>query len=142
MRDAELYRHLLGIESPWTVGAVELSAEERVWRHLDSCQFLTYLHARPPASSVRRTGSGKCSCPGPRHAPSSPRFSNGWRLTFLREADIRGASRILRISWDEAWHIVERVVVRGQRSNPVRVSAYVGVDEKAIAKGQQYLTLV
>ncbi len=21
---------------------------ERAWRHLDSCQFLTYLHARPP----------------------------------------------------------------------------------------------
>src|SRR5262245_1999975 len=23
-------------------------AEDRVWRHLDSCQFQTYLHARPP----------------------------------------------------------------------------------------------
>jgi transposase len=23
-------------------------AEERGWRHVDSCQFLTYLHARPP----------------------------------------------------------------------------------------------
>src|SRR5262249_39495353 len=80
MRDVELYRHLLGLESPWTVRAVELNvreqpvdvwaqhqegvrwacpewgaelglydhAEERVWRHLDSCQFMTYLHARPP----------------------------------------------------------------------------------------------
>ena len=80
MRDTELYRHLLGLESPWEVSRVELSvddgqvdvwaghpkrtrwtcpecervlptydhAEERVWRHLDSCQFLTYLHARPP----------------------------------------------------------------------------------------------
>lgn len=23
-------------------------AEERAWRHLDTCQFVTYLHARPP----------------------------------------------------------------------------------------------
>ena len=23
-------------------------ADEREWRHLDSCQFLTYLHAKPP----------------------------------------------------------------------------------------------
>src|SRR2546422_9190899 len=23
-------------------------ADERSWRHLDSCQFMTYLHARPP----------------------------------------------------------------------------------------------
>mgnify|MGYP003725203897 CR=1 FL=1 len=21
---------------------------ERAWRHLDTCQFVTYLHARPP----------------------------------------------------------------------------------------------
>jgi transposase len=80
MRDVELYRHLLGLEEPWTVRSVDLKiaeqrvdvwaghvegvrwpcpecgtelalydhAEERVWRHLDSCQFLTYLHAPPP----------------------------------------------------------------------------------------------
>ena len=28
--------------------AVYDHVEEREWRHLDSCQFLTYLHARPP----------------------------------------------------------------------------------------------
>jgi transposase len=71
MRDVELYRHLLGLESPWTVRSVELNVpeqrvdvwaqhpegirwpcpecgaelglydhtEERVWRHLDSCQL-------------------------------------------------------------------------------------------------------
>lgn len=80
MQDTELYRHLLGIESPWAVTKVDLSlkehrvdvwvghtrgvlwpcpecdrrcetydhSEERTWRHLDNCQFLTYLHARPP----------------------------------------------------------------------------------------------
>src|SRR4030067_1727372 len=36
-------------------------AQERVWRHLDSCQFMTYLHARPPRvecpeHGVRRGG--------------------------------------------------------------------------------------
>lgn len=28
--------------------AVYDHAEERAWRHLDSCAFLTFLHARPP----------------------------------------------------------------------------------------------
>ena len=73
MRDLELWRHLLGLESPWTVARVDLGvteqrvdvwaehgdghrwpcpecgtalplddhAEERAWRHLDTCQFLT-----------------------------------------------------------------------------------------------------
>jgi hypothetical protein len=34
MRDTELYRHLLGVEQPWTVSRVELSVEQQrvdVW---------------------------------------------------------------------------------------------------------------
>jgi hypothetical protein len=37
-------------------------------------------------------------------------------IDVLQETDIQGATRILRISWDEAWHILERVVERGQRA--------------------------
>src|SRR5680860_622889 len=80
MRDTELYRHLLGLVTPWEVERVDLSvedgrvdvwvehpkrtrficpdcerelsvydhSEERAWRHLDSCAFLTFLHAGPP----------------------------------------------------------------------------------------------
>src|SRR5271170_309252 len=29
---------------------------ERVWRHLDSCQFMTYLHARPPRADCPTHG--------------------------------------------------------------------------------------
>ena len=29
-------------------------------------------------------------------------------IDVLKETDIRGATRILRISWDEAWHLLER----------------------------------
>src|SRR6266511_3311829 len=31
--------------------------EEREWRHLDSCQFKTYLHARPPRIQWRARGA-------------------------------------------------------------------------------------
>jgi transposase len=29
MRDTELYRHLLGLEAPWSVAPVELNAKEQ-----------------------------------------------------------------------------------------------------------------
>jgi transposase len=63
-------------------------------------------------------------------------------IDVLKETDIRGATRILRISWDEAWHILERAVARGQRAKRPCVTPHLGVDEKAIAKGHQNLTLV
>src|SRR5215813_6285608 len=44
--------HAASARWPCPEGATDLGlydhAEERTWRHLDSCQFQTYLHARPP----------------------------------------------------------------------------------------------
>ena len=174
MRDVELYRHLLGLESPWTVRSVELNVaeervdvwahhpegirwpcpqcgaelglydhtEERVWRHPDSCQFLTYLHAQPPRVECPTHGIRQVRLPW---AEARARFTSLFErlaIDVLKETDIRGATRILRISWDEAWHILERAVERGQRAKCPRVTPHLGVDEKAIAKGHQYLTLV
>jgi transposase len=31
-------------------------APERAWRHLDSCQFKTFLHARPPRVNCKEHG--------------------------------------------------------------------------------------
>src|SRR5574338_30854 len=36
---------------------------ERVWRHLDSCQFLTFLHARPPRVSCPEHGVRQATVP-------------------------------------------------------------------------------
>ncbi len=47
-----------GMESP-----VLDHAEERVWRHLDSCQFFTYLHARVPRISCQTHGVRQMSVP-------------------------------------------------------------------------------
>ena len=46
------------------------------------------------------------------------------------------------MSWDEAWNLMERAVQRGLRAKRQRVIAHLGVDEKAVARGHQYVTLV
>jgi transposase len=48
----------------------------------------------------------------------------------------------LRISWDEAWGLMERAVRRGRQRKARTVVRRIGVDEKATAKGHRYLTLV
>ena len=117
-------------------------AEERAWRHLDTCQFLTYVHARPPRVKCPDHGVRQVRLPWAEpHARFTMLFER-FAIDVLTESDIRGATRILRISWDEAWHVLERAVARGQRAKASRVPALMGVDEKAIAKGHRYLTLV
>jgi transposase len=117
-------------------------AEERVWRHLDSCGFGTYVHARIP----------RVDCP--EHevkqvrvswAESQARFTKlfeRFAIDVLQQCDVSGSMSILNISWKEAWHIKERAVARGRVRKARTVVPKIGVDEKAIAKGHKYMTLV
>src|SRR5258708_1531031 len=160
MHDTELYRHLLGLQSPWSVARVEVGvkeqkvnvwaehaenarwacpdcktelalydhSEERSWRHLDSCQFQTFLHARIPRVSCPTHGVRQVQVawaePRSRFTALFERFA----IDVLLETSVKGATRLLRISWDEAWSLMERAVERGQAKKRRRVIARVGVD--------------
>ena len=117
-------------------------APERSWRHLDSCQFMTYLHARIPRVDCPEHGVRQIRVPW---AEPKSRFTilfERLAIDVLKEADVLGAARVLRISWDEAWHIIERAVARGQARKQKRSVRRIGVDEKSAAKGHDYLTIV
>lgn len=61
---------------------------------------------------------------------------------MLQAATVLAATRLLRISWDEAWGIKERAVARGLARKEEVVPQYIGVDEKAFRKGHSYMTIV
>jgi transposase len=174
MRDTDLYRHLLGLETPWTVARVELSVKEqrvdvwaehaegtswpcpecgaqlaiydhapdRAWRHLDSCQFMTFLRARPPRVKCPDHGVKQVRLPWAEPKARFTAMFERFAIDVLRETDVLGATRILRITWDEAWHILKRAVARGLIAKEQRVVPRLAVDEKAVAKGHTYMTLV
>jgi transposase len=118
-------------------------AEERVWRHMDTCQFGTYLHARIPRIECPDHGVLQIKVPW-----AEPRS----RFTLLFErfviavieqcATVQGACRLLRMNWDEVWGIMSRAVARGLRRKQEKVIPVFGVDEKAFKKGHKYMTVV
>lgn len=118
-------------------------AEERTWRHLDTCQFETHVHARIPRVQCPTHGVKQVRVPW-----AEPRG----RFTLLMErliidvirqcSTLTGACRLLRISWDEAWGVMDRAVARGQQRKAAVPIRYIGVDEKAFRKGQVYHTVV
>lgn len=117
-------------------------AEERTWRHLDSCQFQTYLHARIPRVACGEHGVVQVLVPWAEPRSRFTRLFERLAIDVLRQCDVSGATRILRISWDEAWGLMERAVTRGRQRKAHPVVRRIGVDEKAAAKGHHYLTLV
>ena len=118
-------------------------AEERVWRHLDTCQFGTYVHARVPRVDCPEHGVAQVSVPW---ATARSRFTllmERWAIDVLKQcATIEGARVLLRLSWDELWGIMHRAVARGRARKQARVIPVIGVDEKAFRKGHSYMTVV
>lgn len=118
-------------------------AEERTWRHLDTCQFQTHLHARVPRVQCPAHGVKQVRVPW-----AAPRA----RFTQLMErliidvihqcSTLTGACRIVQITWDEAWGVMERAVARGRARKVARPIRYFGVDEKSFRKGHVYHTIV
>lgn len=118
-------------------------AEERRWRHLDSCQFKTILIARQPRVNCPEHGVKTVSVPW---AEKSSRFT----LMFVRFAidvllatqTVDGACALLRTTWDETWSILEKAVARGKARKSNDALPRIGIDEKAFRKGQNYITLI
>ena len=125
-----------------TEGKLHDHAEERIWRHLDSCQFRTFLHARPPRVVCPEHGVRQVRLPWAEpHARFTVLFER-FAVEVLSHTHIQAGRQILRISWDEAWHVMERAVQRGLGRKPKRIIAQLGVDEKSAGSGQDYVTVV
>lgn len=174
MQDRELYRKILGIESPWRVESVELKlvdgeihvhlAHEKVerwpcpecgaasklydhqgerrWRHLDTCQYQTILHAEPPRCECAEHGVHVVKLPW---AEPSGRFTalfEALAIEWLKAASQSAVAQQLDLSWDEIHGILERAVKRGLQKRKAEPVEHLGVDEKAFRKGHKYLTLV
>ncbi len=81
-----------------------------------------------------------------------PWAEKGSRFTMLFERfaidvlqasqTVKGAQGILRTSWDETWHILEKAVARGKARKSKNVMPRIGIDEKAFRKGHDYITMI
>jgi len=123
-------------------GTVYDHTEEQVWRHLDTCQCRTYVHARLPRTTCSTHGVRQIAAPwaGPRS-----RFTLLMEcrlIDTLKECDVTGCCRLMAISWDQGWGIVEQAVRRGRARKPKRIPGYLGIDEKSFAKRHRYETLI
>ena len=172
MHDTELYRQILGLTPPWTVATVALDltsqtvtvtvapgpgpfpcpdcqepgsgydAKPRRWRHLDTCQFTTVIEAEVPRIQCPTHGIKQIAIPwAERHSRFTALFER-WAIDLLRACSITAAAKLLRLTWAQVWGIKTRAVRRGVTRRTHDLMAHLGVDEKAIARRQQYLTVV
>ena len=117
-------------------------AQERVWRHLDTCHCQTYLHARLPRVKCPAHGVRQVLAPWAGPGSQFTLRCEIWLIDTLKECDVSGVGRLTGTSWDEVWGIMARAVSRGLARKEHQIPAYLGVDEKAFTKRHRYETIV
>jgi len=174
MQDRELYRQILGIESPWYVERVDLQLnhgqvhvyldhkrniqwlcpecekpcklfdhqEERQWRHLDTCQYRTVLHARVPRSDCADHGPRVVKLPWAEPGSRFTLLFEAIAIEWLKQASQKAVAEQMRMSWDEIHGIMKRAVARGLQRRKLETISRIGIDEKAFRTGYSYMTLV
>jgi len=116
--------------------------QERHWRHLDTCQFPTFVHARIPRLKCPTHGIKQLPVPW---AEAGSRFTamfEALTIDWLKQASIKAVAQQLRISWAEADGIMQRAVRRGLKRRTPEAPRHAGVDETSFQKRHEYVTVV
>jgi transposase len=115
---------------------------ERIWRHLDTCQYRTLVHARVPRLNCPTHGVKQLPVPW---AESGSRFTALFEalvIDWLRQAPISAVAKQLGLTWDQVSGIQERAVRRGLARRELEPVVHMGIDETAFQRRHEYVTVV
>ncbi|MDA3941888.1 MAG: transposase family protein [Spirochaetia bacterium] len=116
---------------------------ERTWRHLDTCQLKTFIHCQIPRVKCDEHKTKTMEVPW---AEDMSRFTKQFEriaIQFLEASENRSkTAEVLRLSWDELNHIMEKAVNRGLSRRTDDTIKTIGMDEKSYLKGQSYITVM
>lgn len=115
--------------------------ERRTWRHLDTMQFATYLHAQLPRIKCKDHGVKTVSAPW---AGKNSRFTllfESFAIQVIQASrSIEEARKLLKLNWHQVEAIKRRAVERGLARRETTAIKYLGIDEKQFRSGHQYIT--
>lgn len=115
---------------------------ERSWRHLDTFQYRTLLHARVPRLKCPKHGIKQIRVPWAEEGSRFTALFEAMVILWLREASVEAVARRTGITWDQAWGVAKRAVARGEARREREPISYLGIDETSEKRGHKYLTIV
>jgi len=155
------YGQSIGVVAPWKVASVECwhgiarvdpetgeraeikDWQQRVWRHLDTCEYETIITANVPRLKLKSGRTVMVTVPW---AEPGGRFSirfEGHLIELLKNSKkVKAAALIGRVSEDQIDGVMARAVARGLARRE-RVSVrHIGLDEKSFRKRHRYVTVL
>ena len=114
----------------------------RRWRHLDTCQYKTFVVADVPRVVCPTHGCVTVKVPWSEERSRFTLLFETEVIDRLQSASVLAVCRQMRMSWNAADGIMRRAVLRGQSRLTRRMPTHICVDEVAIRKGHVYMTVI
>lgn len=111
-------------------------------RHMDTCQFKTILEAAVPLVACPEHGARTVQVPWAEGSGRFTLFFERFAVQVLEACPAARAAGLLKITWDEADGIRQRAVRRERARRQITGLEHVCVDEKAVGRGQDHVTVV
>lgn len=106
-------------------------APERTWRHMDTCQFQTLIHARIPRVACERCGVHQVRVPWAEPHSRFTLLMEAWILQVLQQTEtIQSTCELCGIGWESCQRIMKKAVNRAREQRETPVYTRIGVDEK------------
>jgi len=118
--------------------------DERMWRHLDTMQLMTYLVCSLPRVECPVDGVRPAKAPWAEPGSHFTLLFERFAIAVLEAVKVqKQAASILRLSPNAMHRVMHRAVARGLRRRPTdHVIRSLTIDEKAIANGHSYATVL
>ena len=116
--------------------------QERTWRHLDTCQYKTLVHAQIPRLNCPTCGVHQLKVPWSEPGSHFTALFEAMAIDWLKQATLKAVAKQMRLSWDEADGIQQRAVRRGLERRQLEAPRFAGIDETSFQKRNEYVTVV
>jgi len=114
----------------------------RTWRHLDTCQMKTYLTGNLPRVNCPEHGIQTISVAWAESHSGFTMLFEAFAIRLLQAtANQSKTASILRVSPRNVHYIMSKAVKRGLERRKKFDLEYLGIDEKSMRKGHNYITV-
>jgi transposase len=117
-------------------------SRHRTWRHLDTCQFTTFVVVDVPRVQCAEHGVLQIHVPWAEPGSGFTALMEALIIDWLQEANASAVARRMRLSWHEIDGVMQRAVRRGLARRKLESIKRVGVDETSFQKRHEYVTVV
>lgn len=126
-------------------GEVEKSVHdtsEKIWRHLNFFQNKTYLHCRVPRVICNSCGVHQVIVPWARKQSGFTLLMDAMILIMAEDMPVLKVAEIIDEYDTRIWRVILYYIEEAREREVFSGITSIGIDEKACAKGHQYITVV